>query len=332
MPYDAPGTVVWSNDGKEQLYVRPGPSNYVTVTKEGLMEEDLLFYKYEGDKIFIGIATTPNATVPDYAIGDTFNSNLVTMYIVEREKTQSVTFDLSTLNLSAGTHEITVKARASGYKDSEESKAVNYVVQINEDYITDLTGTTWHIPAGWTAEAGYGVFNIKAIHQDEMMSDFQIGYSSDPDGAFGDMKAEKDSIVYAWAGSNYGAFDPSDEFTLSITGGTDVTNEKLIAWLKANGKRVITFTIEGTTYYAEDGMTWGEWVESEYNTGGFYIDTVLGWAQCVVNGEMGTNSDGKVVLKCVHLNASQINDAIPVKIIANTAYTMSAPSYPIGEN
>ena len=26
-----------------------------------------------------------------------------------------------------------------------------------------------------------------------------------------------------------------------------------------------SFTISGTTYYAEKGMTWGEWVESEYN-------------------------------------------------------------------
>ena len=29
---------------------------------------------------------------------------------------------------------------------------------------------------------------------------------------------------------------------------------------------MIEFTINGTTYEAEDGMTWGDWVESEYNT------------------------------------------------------------------
>lgn len=34
----------------------------------------------------------------------------------------------------------------------------------------------------------------------------------------------------------------------------------------------ISFTIDGTTYQAEDGMTWAEWVESEYNTGGFIKD------------------------------------------------------------
>ena len=33
------------------------------------------------------------------------------------------------------------------------------------------------------------------------------------------------------------------------------------------GANIITFTIEGTEYQAEEGMTWAEWVESEYNTG-----------------------------------------------------------------
>lgn len=32
------------------------------------------------------------------------------------------------------------------------------------------------------------------------------------------------------------------------------------------------FTINGATYYAEDGMTWNEWVNSEYNTFGNDLD------------------------------------------------------------
>lgn len=35
---------------------------------------------------------------------------------------------------------------------------------------------------------------------------------------------------------------------------------------------LISFTINGTAYQAEDGMTWHEWVSSAYNTGGFYSD------------------------------------------------------------
>ena len=31
-------------------------------------------------------------------------------------------------------------------------------------------------------------------------------------------------------------------------------------------KEIITFTIDGTQCQAEEGMTWGEWANSEYNT------------------------------------------------------------------
>lgn len=35
---------------------------------------------------------------------------------------------------------------------------------------------------------------------------------------------------------------------------------------------LINFTIDGTSYQAEEGMTWGEWVNSSYNTNDFIID------------------------------------------------------------
>jgi hypothetical protein len=34
---------------------------------------------------------------------------------------------------------------------------------------------------------------------------------------------------------------------------------------------LITFTIDGSEYQAEEGMTWADWVNSEYNTDGYYI-------------------------------------------------------------
>lgn len=42
----------------------------------------------------------------------------------------SKTFDLTTLNLSAGTHEITVKARAKDYTASADSNKVNYDIEV----------------------------------------------------------------------------------------------------------------------------------------------------------------------------------------------------------
>lgn len=34
---------------------------------------------------------------------------------------------------------------------------------------------------------------------------------------------------------------------------------------------LISFSINNATYQAEDGMTWSEWVASEYNTGGYVV-------------------------------------------------------------
>jgi hypothetical protein len=36
---------------------------------------------------------------------------------------------------------------------------------------------------------------------------------------------------------------------------------------------LITFTVGGAEYQAEEGMTWGEWVETNYNTSGYYCNS-----------------------------------------------------------
>ena len=40
-------------------------------------------------------------------------------------------------------------------------------------------------------------------------------------------------------------------------------------------KPLISFTISGNTFHAEKGMTWAEWVASDYNTDGFVIQSNL---------------------------------------------------------
>ena len=37
---------------------------------------------------------------------------------------------------------------------------------------------------------------------------------------------------------------------------------------------IISFTINNISYQAEDGMTWAEWADSEYDTGGFRYSTL----------------------------------------------------------
>lgn len=50
------------------------------------------------------------------------------------------------------------------------------------------------------------------------------------------------------------------------------------------GGNLITFTIDGTEYQAEEGMIWDEWVESEYNTDGYGRNSTFDGAVVGSNG------------------------------------------------
>lgn len=53
-----------------------------------------------------------------------------------------------------------------------------------------------------------------------------------------------------------------------------------LVWEKEESANLISFSINGTTYHATEGMTWQEWCASEYNTGGLVV----------VNGEVRTGN------------------------------------------
>ena len=77
-----------------------------------------------------------------------------------------------------------------------------------------------------------------------------------------------------------------DEDYRTITfDGVQYVSKEFYDWLAANA--AFAFTIDGTTYYAKEGMTWSEWVESEYNTLGLFI-----WGGIVIND---LSSKGKSV-------------------------------------
>lgn len=78
--------------------------------------------------------------------------------------------------------------------------------------------------------------------------------------------------------------------------GTTGTYENGALYVLENG--TITFTIDGTTYEAEEGMTWGEWCDSDYNTGGYSIGYADGIYGFVVNDGAGTvvNVEGETAI------------------------------------
>lgn len=83
----------------------------------------------------------------------------------------------------------------------------------------------------------------------------------------------KNSTIYVYAFNGSGTWE--DEAYRTIIINEEPTDKEFITWLKANATKqkptIITFTIGGTTYQAEEGMTWGEFCDSEYSNGGFYV-------------------------------------------------------------
>lgn len=79
--------------------------------------------------------------------------------------------------------------------------------------------------------------------------------------------------------------------------------------LAHNGNKLITFTINGITYQAINGMTWEEWTNSEYNTRSF------------------SSLDGRVYYKDpMNIYVAYQDDSLVSKtetIRANYAYTIS---------
>lgn len=95
--------------------------------------------------------------------------------------------------------------------------------------LKDLTNTTWHIPAGWAAAAGYGQFNVNYDcswgFDDRDYQSLYIGYDPTPEPA--------DNMIT----DNYlSSLHNQQSFDITFTGGTDATNTSLIAWLTENGE------------------------------------------------------------------------------------------------
>lgn len=166
----------------------------------------------------------------------------------------SKTFDLSTLNLSAGTHEITVKARASDYADSPASNAVSYVV----------AGDTVQVSGTW-----YFNENLGALQEDNHFEDQMVSFTSN-NTAFTSISEEMKALMFGSIEVYFNGTWANQAYRTITFDGTQHVSQDFYEWFTANA--AFAFTIKGTTYYAEDGMTWGEWVESEYNTDGYVVD------------------------------------------------------------
>ena len=87
-----------------------------------------------------------------------------------------------------------------------------------------------------------------------------------------------------YADNYYAVFPTAGTYTLKV----EVKNE-------TETPTLITFSIAGTEYQAEEGMTWTEWTTSEYNTGGFYVTEYDDIQSTEASGEWVQDNDYNVV-------------------------------------
>ena len=122
---------------------------------------------------------------------------------------------------------------------------------------------------------------------------------------------------YWWIGEeNTGVKAQGDPYVLTTTDKSAIVADVLAALPYYDGSvdisggvELISFTIDGDHYEAEDGMTWGEWLLTDYNTGGY---TLFGSYVVIGSGQSR---------KLVQLNGLDIteNDVI----VADTAYNLA---------
>lgn len=130
------------------------------------------------------------------------------------------------------------------------------------DAITDVTNTTWYIPAGWTAPASWSPYWVKGT----------ITYS---DGTVVDIPSEGFAIGCEWDMSQF-IYSPlensigiafkdsipnTESFTVAFTGGIDSTRSELISWLENNGQLlgedgepIIAPVVKFARLYTEDDV------------------------------------------------------------------------------
>lgn len=215
---------IYSNDGSELLKsLDADPTESIPIESDGFTTH-YGSYTYSGNKNFIGLATTTNATTPTYAVGDAFTLGTsymsYTFYIVEQEIPK---YTLRIDGVEVTDYE-NVIINGVSYKCKQASVP------------TDLTGYTVTVPSGWTTSAGLieaiGI-NIKIGSIDYM--NFSIGYegffSSDE---FNFYRSSSSNFICVDVGyPPFENYTPTESFTFQVVSG-DVTNLTLIQWLVDN--------------------------------------------------------------------------------------------------
>ena len=115
-----------------------------------------------------------------------------------------------------------------------------------------------------------------------------------------DISASNCLYYWTYGVASTGTFIKHSNMTSLPTGSSGIP----IGWTVVNdgeeiGGNLITFTVNGTEYQAEEGMTWREWINSDYNKYGFYELQMNPWFS---NGSVVRNDSVSVDVTDVIIN------------------------------
>ena len=160
------------------------------------------------------------------------------------------------------------------------TKYSDYNGSIVERYVNEYKG----ILEG--EEYGIDVVEARLITKDELESE-DIGCDSSNYTC-----SDAPSLIYStsyWSGSAYGSYDVWLVYSSGSLGNFSYSNAKVgvrpvivIPKSEIVEQQIIEFTVDGVSYQAEEGMTWREWINSEYNLDGYYESNSA--ALIIING------------------------------------------------
>lgn len=237
-----------------------------------------------------GVALKPNATEPTYSVGDSFEleysySN-VSLYLV----------DIGTPKKISGKWRLNdfVNLKYNGpaltYNGGSKINFTSNGASFDGIYFAGFSTRNNH--ADWEVYYAANGINYLVLTVGSEWTDDPYRYID-----FGSTEQEVSNAFYAWLTENAEQMEeeptnPTINFDLS-TLGLSAGTHRITVKARASGyadsaeseavsyaaSDLITFTIGGTTYQAVSGMTWGEWVESEYNTDGEFLVSGSGYVE-----------------------------------------------------
>ena len=161
--------------------------------------------------------------------------------------------------------------------DGSSSGAVTAHIQNNGAAQVEVTDVRVEAASDWTIKSWNTDWSQVALGTKEFafkLNGNEVATDGSVDAELGVINGSGDKLAFTYEGR----IAPQNGTGVATLGNVVFT----VGWVE--NSELITFTIDGVAYSAEEGMTWAEWVLSSHNTSGFKAsgDNIWTTGQCTV--------------------------------------------------